>query len=63
MKKYVDTKLIDYMYSVFDNQKKARDWFYSEHFLLKQRPYDCYKKGKSDLVRNQLGAIEQGFCA
>jgi hypothetical protein len=63
MNKYADSKLINYMYSVFGDEKIARKWFYSEHFLLKQRPYDCCKKGKSDLVRTELNAIEHGLCA
>ncbi len=63
MNKYAKPKLIEYMYSVFGDEKKARHGFYTEHFLLIQRPSGCCKAGRSNLVENELGAIEHGNCA
>lgn len=68
---YLDKEFIsnteDVMYKkmleVFGTHEKARNYFYSKIVALGgKRPYDYCLEGKYEIIYNELGAIEHGFC-
>ncbi|MEK6757956.1 MAG: antitoxin Xre/MbcA/ParS toxin-binding domain-containing protein [Nanoarchaeota archaeon] len=62
MYKKAGRELFGKMLEVFENERDARGWFYSNiKSLDDKRPYDYCLEGKHEYVESELGRIKHGI--
>lgn len=62
MDRLAGKKLVEKMMKVMENEKHARDWFYTPLIPLNgKRPYDYCKEKKFSEIENLLERIENGI--
>lgn len=60
MNKYAGKEIAEKMLEIFEDEKTARDWFYTAVFSLGyERPYDYCKKAKIAEVQKELERVRK----